>query len=611
MKTNLLYLILFACLFHNLATGQEITSLTDTYLKDGIPAHLYLWKSDSSPIDQSDYISRESKNNLIISGGSTRLELNRFYQNSAIAFDQHTTKVQLPCTVIGESIEKNKKISIGFWFNVNNIYKNYVIGYLGQENKDSVKFEIQLKNKKIRIKKRLFLDNKYVMPVIFETDFPLDYEGYVPTYNDIMNGFIYLCISSDMNSCRISVSRPGGRLYQRWIFTSLIDNVSSKDAFCFGRPVYDKTSDVIHSLDNIMIYNDYQTPEQTFNNYCLQSPLIPGLSYLIQNPHDLVLSPEKYNNKSDTYQENYIIWRKRNSPHTGAFSSDKWMAKYLSTTTSTGNNIVSISNSRSGAYIYNQTSSNYYYQLLYPAQDYPLRAGFKIEHSVNSEPTNLYKIDPGTPILEPSGHMRFELRHSPGFYIGSEGEYAYSDYPAGTDTNWRIIGVQKVCKGPQRQINTTLSKGLFVMFKNIGTGKYLDRITGPQYVYAALGDRKISSKNQRFYVYPASKSDCNIYIKYIITNMEGDFLSSYWGKQDQKENEYLIYYPQVFFFEFMYVKDDANNKPLYAIRASNDYGTYLIGARSDSYVYQASADVYTETGDVDDNFLWSIDILSN
>lgn len=80
-------------------------------------------------------------------------------------------------------------------------------------------------------------------------------------------------------------------------------------------------------------------------------------------------------------------------------------------------------------------------------------------------------------------------------------------------------------------------------------------------------------------------------------------------------DEYIVIHSQYFLWELVYVRTDGNDKPLYAIRARNDKGSYLLGYKESFgtnpyYLCQASAGAYTATGDVTDAFLWSIDVLA-
>ena len=178
---------------------------------------------------------------------------------------------------------------------------------------------------------------------------------------------------------------------------------------------------------------------------------------------------------------------------------------------------------------------------------------------------------------------------------------------------WRVIGAKKVYHGPETKLALTDATKKYVMIKNYQLNKYMDIYYGGKYYYLILKDRDLNSNNQKFLINSNGSTDYGIYKAFQIKALSGDKVSAYWGSTDQKDDEHIIIYNQDFNWELVYVKDDANNKPLYAIRANNGYGSYLLGYKSvmgtnPYYVCQASAGAYNEEGNVNDNFLWSIEV---
>lgn len=575
------------------------------------PYNLYLGafqsvKDEMHPDDESKHITIS---------GSTVNNLSRFYENSTLGFQHPSGYVKTPNLYNSMSME-DKGITISFWMKISDLKVNRSIGFIGTSyaQANGAKVDFAVIDKRIVVRKRTPFTQSPTLSPIISTDFTLDFEDIVPESGDVVNGFIYFSFASNDKLCRISASRPGGRAYTRLYYTSLTDILTEDDCFFIGRsPVSPNLFlDIPNAFDDMMIYNKYISTEDQLNAFYLQSPIYPGVSYAFGNIYNGLLMPEKADNTSTLFGNQYFVWTSKTIDN-GSLSYSRWFARMRqSPNTYGGYRGMSFLNAHSGGIVYEQNSSNYFYQLLTPATDYPYRAFFNQVRDLNllslyDPKPNLY---PGFPI----GQTVFQSNLGKDFYLGVESGYLYLSN-ASYKNNFRTLAASKVNRGAAREIYNIDQSEINVMIKNYGTNKYLDRHSGPSYYYVILKDRDVNSTTQKFKIIQNGKSDYNNNINYAFKSSTSNNISPYWGSGDQKEDEYLVFYNQNFNWEILYVKDDANNKPLYAIRANNERGSFIIGYKSimgsnPMYIIQTSTEAYDVQGNVMDNFLWSFDVLS-
>ena len=228
MRYNLCIVLILLESFIIRISAQEIFFSNEGRLHTLVPDHFYL----TSQEDYSDYITKDQTKSLLVKGG-TSLILSRFYENSTIGFQNPTGILQIPKVVISEAVNTpDKGLTISGWLKVNDTSDNISIGFWGTEssNDDGVKVDIALVDKKIVIRKKSRLQSNTISPIII-TDFTVDYEGIVPTGGDLTNGYFYFCIASDNKTSRVTLSRPGGRLYTRLYYVSLTDILTASDSF--------------------------------------------------------------------------------------------------------------------------------------------------------------------------------------------------------------------------------------------------------------------------------------------------------------------------------------------------------------------------------------------
>lgn len=604
-KKSLLFILFSACFYSLFA--QEIFTSDDGILTKLEPNHLYLAKLD----DYSDYITKDKSKSLIVSGSGTMAVLSRFYESSTLGFQSVLGRLQIPSTVIKESVtSQDKGITISGWLRINDLYTNTSIGFFGKAPiPEDVKVDIALVDKKIIVRKRCF---GKLCPII-KTDFTLNHDNLNPQRGDLTNGYFYFAISSDDKTCRITISQPGGRLFTRWYYVSLMDIISSEDSFFWGRSAYppNSTMNIPDTFDDIMVYTRNLKPEENLKAFYLQSPIYPGISYYFEAPDGYAPAPSDNRNLQPTFKSDYFKWF-QDSYKRGTFSSNKWFLKSVSKPTLISDTRMYFANARSGGNIYQQTGSYFVYQLLEPSSNYASRTQYDMRRQI--DPQNLY--DPNPKVSYNVGTYWMKSVHSPAYCLGWANRDMYLTEMEDAYT-WRIRGAKKVyARGAEQNLSIKDTKQQFIMLKNEGLQKYMDVYFGGEYNYLILKDKDESREQQRFMIYSDGSTDADTYKNVKIKSELGLLISPYWGKQDQKEDEYIILHTQDFNWEIVYCRDDANDKPLYTIRANNGYGSYLLGYHTSMgtnpyYVCQASANAYDADGNVQNNFLWSIEIHSS
>lgn len=608
MKTKIfIILLMIAGVCTTRVSAQEIFFSNDGKLSALTPSHFYLTAQE----DYSDYITKDATKAMKVSGSSTLLRLSRFYENSTIGFQGQTGILQIPKVVINEALyTPTKGLTISGWLKVEDYSSGISIGFFGKDisNANGVKIDIAMINKKIIIRKKSRLKASTISPII-TTDFTVDYDGTEPVGGDLTNGYFYFCIASDNQTCRVTMSRPGGRLFTRLYYVSLTDILTMDDSFFWGRSPASPNSvmNIPNAFDDVMVYNKYLSAEENLNAFYIQSPLYPGVSYLFEAPDGYTPAPENNRNDTQVFNSDYFKWF-NNLNYTGPFSCNRWFFREVNKPTATSDTRMYFSNARSGGNIYQPNSSYFLYQLLTPSKDYPLRTQYAIKRDIY--PANLYDPNPKTGYN--IGTYWFTSINAPDYTLGWANADMYLLHPTEASA-WRVKGAKKVYQGAETQLSLSDASKMYVMIKNHYLNKYMDIYFGGKYYYLILNDRDLNSNNQKFLIKPNSSSDSGIYKMFDIKSISGDRISAYWGETDQKDDEHIIIHSQPFGWELVYVKDDANNKPLYAIRANNGYGSYLLGYKdvlgtNPHYACQASAGAYTADGSVKDNFLWSIEV---
>lgn len=147
------------------------------------------------------------------------------------------------------------------------------------------------------------------------------------------------------------------------------------------------------------------------------------------------------------------------------------------------------------------------------------------------------------------------------------------------------------------------SQKLYVKFKNHQAQKYVDSTTEDGQNIATLSARDDTKKSQGFLL-AGNKQTENDGI--IIRSLENGDLSS-----DALSPETCMFTTTGGMeWEMIFMRNDKNDKPLYAIRPLKRNDARLLGATDSSNLILSSKDAYTENGEVKDSFLWSIDVLS-
>ncbi|RJK68102.1 hypothetical protein CMV60_05575 [Serratia marcescens] len=612
------------------ALSQEVFFKDQEYLYDLPPEHFYLYGQGEQFEISKDYITKDDKYSAIYNhpDAVVRKTGRNYHKDTSIGFTHEDAKLIIPDTVTKDIIDKDNGFTITGWFYISDISEDRTVAYIGSES--TAKIEILLHNRKLIVRKKSNLVTDRMVPVI-ETAFPLEIDGQIPVAGDITNGYFYLALSTDKNSTRVYLSRPGGRLYSQWFYFGLVGDISYQDKIYFGRsPSADETFKVMESYSNLMIYLNQLSSNDVLNAFYIQSPLYPGVSYRFTDSKLRDLTPTNWDNQSGKFDEDGpFIWRKLDRYYNGTLSSTRWFIE--SRTIGQSRFIpVNLRNARTGGYIYQKVGSNYYHQLLFPAENYPERTAFHME-KLEDNPTSLYTV---------SGqkHIKFWSAYEPAYWLGENSDYLYLDDNE-ENGRWGIRSAIKVYHGAESIIP---SQGHRVKLRNLselpgkdkGARMYMNMYSGSNYYYAKLDKYSVSNPDISnvvdFYLELKSRHDYGIYNKYSIRKV-GDYeqLQPYNGKTDKTNNDYVITYDNReskddFYWEMIKIdtpmldKKEVGDRNFYAIRASNGYGSFLLG-RKDSfcpggssicYVLKSGAGAYDSDGTPKRDFLWVIDYKS-
>ncbi|ENM2494912.1 TPA: hypothetical protein ACKQCE_002862 [Serratia marcescens] len=608
------------------ALSQEVFFRGQEHLEDVPPDHLYLHGQGSQFNMYGDFITKNADYNVKYTGSVYKKTGRNYHDGTSIGFINESAKLVIPSAVTRDIVNEKKGFTISGWFYASNIKEGRTIAYIGSD--DAAKVDIFLYRQKILIRKRSSIDKSQMMPVI-ETAFPLSYDDYSPVEGDITNGYFYLAIASDDKSTRVYLSRPGGRLYAQWFYFSLAENISRLDNIYFG-----SNPNLVHgykpmdAYSNIMIYKRALSPNETLNAFYLQSPLYPGVSYRFSNNNNLDLVPAQSDNQNGKFDEDgYYTWTKKEEGVNAPLSSTRWFVD--SRMKGSGKFIpVNLRNARTGGYVYQKSSSNYYYQLLYPAENYGDRTLFYME-KLEDDPKSLYSRNA-------QGNIKLWSAHDPRYWLGSNDNYLYLDDNE-KNGRWSIDSAIKVYHGddislPVRGYNVALRNLGGFSSDEKGARTYLNMYSGSSYYYAKLEKYSVSNPNishvMHFSFRWLAPSDYGIYRKYIFRGATGyGLLQPYYGQMDKSEDSYVITYKgkEDFYWEVITIGTDKLDKKkvgdrnFHAIRASNGYGSFLLGRKdsycpggtSTCYVLKSGAGAYDSDGTPKKDFLWVIDYIKS
>lgn len=608
------------------AFPQEVFFKDQEYLYDDPPAHLYLHGQGETFDITSDYITKDSKYALRYTHPNDVAKIvgRNYHKNSAVRVDDYDANIIIPSGVLSEAINNNHAFTISGWFYINDINTARAVFYLGNDSQRKV--DVLIYDRKIIVRKRSPFGGETMLPVI-ETAFPLEYDEYVPTAGDITNGYFYLALSTDANSTRVYLSRPGGRLYSQWFYFSLLDAVSGNDEIRFGRsPGMPNSFDSMDAYSNIMVYNKVLSPNDALNAFYLQSPLYPGISYRFVNDQQELVPAQSDNRNGEFDDDSYFRWRNVQSDVNGALSSVRWFidskekgaAKYVP---------VSLRNARTGGYVYQKTGTNYYEHLLFPAEQYVGRTTFYME-KLEDDPKTLYS-------RYGKGSIKFWSAHEPDYWLGKNDGYLYLDDNE-NNGRWSISSADKVYRGSDRELPI---RGHKVKLRNIGdyasqdkgARTYMNIYSGASYYYAKLDKYSVAapdiSKVVEYSLRWLAPSNYGVYNRYTLRALNNyGTVQSYYGKDDKTNNDYVIAYNEGtdYYWELLAIetqkvdKTKEGDRQVYAIRANNGYGAFLLGRKDGycpggtkiCYVLKSGAGAFDSDGTPKKDFLWIIDYIS-
>lgn len=146
------------------------------------------------------------------------------------------------------------------------------------------------------------------------------------------------------------------------------------------------------------------------------------------------------------------------------------------------------------------------------------------------------------------------------------------------------------------------SQNLYVKLKNHQTQRYIDLTTEDGQRIAILSARNDKEKSQGFLL--ANKKQIG-HDGIVIRSLESGDLSP----KSQTSEACIFTKTEGAEWEMIFIRNDKNDKPLYAIRPLKDNNARLLGAIDSPNLILSSKDAYTANGEVKDSFLWSIDVL--
>lgn len=535
-----------------------------------------------------------------ITGSATGKAKDRFdVEQGALEFSSYNHVVAIPAKVTGDIVSNNQGFSISFWVKI--AYPTQPCDIFQVRDNSGARLgnviSLRLKDGYLQVLKYSTYAKKLVVmgQARYKVSLRNDNSGGDISPNGdtyergngeaYARGFIFVCITSDQYATRLYYSRPGGKLYANYFWFGLTDVLKSQDDIVFGRESGAKT---IECLDDIMVYKQPLTPEQTLNHFLLQSPPYPGRTYIVKAYDNSCMIPDLSN--SYGYGGGYI--KVMPDDVNGIYGFSRW---YMSLT-DPGNQMRFINaHSMNRIARWNRKTGNYYYQENAVYND--IRDKFRIERISDGNYNRL--LDPGIaqyhfPVVEYEKE-KYQLG------INEDDLYLQNGYQK--DTRWRVTGSFK--SSVRDNFSTGSEKIIYI--KNYGSKRGMGLYWGGANYY-------LIEKNdifEPFYLLKKAPAYDNISFKY----GQEDYCISNTAKtghlhpSSDAGDGSKIYMEKsgCYNWQLAYVKDDPNGKPLYLIRANNGIGApVLVGNVGDNqYIVQHQI---SENGDFPDHFLWSVNV---
>ncbi|WP_312390345.1 hypothetical protein [Chryseobacterium sp.] len=588
------FTILIVLFFAVNSTAQEVFFKDNTTrLKAIAPSYYYPFKNGSR---FQEFITKNTANNMRLLGSATEISApDRFTNNGeALGMNGNSGYISPPDVIFNEMIN-NKVVNMSFWVKYtdevyNGTKEGVILKIAPKATGSSSKLYVAIKEGKfIMYAMRPKVTGGEVLVPVIKVDFPLDW-GNEKMGSDT-NGFIYISINAigkDVKKTLISFGRPGGRLYCRSYYMYPFENINTQNdtLLMFGGKL---GGDQVKAdrIDDIMFFtkNDYTnrilTPEEVLNNFYLQSPLYEGVSYQMQTSRSTLILGSNHHAGDDLKEEWLAFWVSPASFSPFSYSCFKVIQKadnksfYKFSSMKMGGEFARSTNN----YIYMSTSgSNEYYKYIRDVSD----------------PTSMYSLSVQNFSLQDEGKRG--LLQS---YFSEGKSWLVFDSPPSDKSKslFNISAAIKVFRGSERMWEGKI--GLRLHGKNFQIGRRARYNSAPRWDYV-----NFTNSHQDFVM---KNSYHGAYIKSTFSSVWGERnFRRYNGASDMSEGSYFISSNESpTNFEFIYVKEDVNGKPLYMMTTSDDNAMFKLG-RGDS-IKQVYKNALNVDGTVPDDLLWSLE----
>lgn len=577
--------------FDNTATGNytvntQVANLYDLTLGNSS------WQNDFKNPSNSAYT---------LQGNAITVTSDRFANPSqALSFNGYQNLI-IPPAVVKDIVSNNKGFSLSAWIKVPENGKDcQILSFTNPSNGNREDIQLRMKDGYFQILRYSAVAQKKV--VMGQARYKISYkndntnEEIFPGPDEYGAGYIYFMLSSDKNATRLYFSRPGGRLYANYFWFGLSDVLSNNHNITFGT-VNHQQGAIINAVDDIMVYKEMLTPELANNHFLVQSPLYPSRSYIVRNYQNKPIAPE-----GNTYTNGYIKSIGSFNPYEGIYSGARWFLPTKRASNRKG--LIHFLNAKSFKPIsrWNANSGNYFYQ---ENADYGSERQLFEPNHITGNPNNL--ID----FKQNSFTFLVNEYRSNNYQLGMNGNDVYLQNANKPDDNWSIQG--SFNSVVRERFTTVGKKG--IRFTNFGTKQsmYFYNSSGSKYYlyqdpnkYEAMsleakengfssGDYKYGFEDYTFYNSPQSSA-----------------LSLTDGKKSTTNQGYLwLDSSSPASFQFCFVKNDPNGKPLYLIRITNGYGAYVLipNYMTGGYTYVTQNSVNEDGPSFPDNYLWSANVI--
>lgn len=507
--------------------------------------------------------------------------------------------IHLPKKVYDETISKTGQFSISFWMAISEYNHPTEILTVSVNHMDKIKLKVSTDGY-LQIYK---YSDHILRPTLFgQTRYPLSFNNISPTAGGIDNGYIFVTLTADKTSTRIFYSRPGGKLYSNYFWFGLSDilpaNADDAEIIFGSRDLIGVKS--MDRLDDIILYDVMLTPEIVSDHFLVQSNFHPFRSYIIKSFDTKPLSVSR-DDLEDGYGSGFIFLQ---VPYDNIQqnSFERWYMPIVDKTAESNKYRTRFMNAKTMKRIsrWNAGTGNYYYQTA--DDDEGIKDLFYARH----------KSDPKY-ISRPSNEYVYKFHvveyESDNYMLGINDNELYLQYPDYEDTNWKITGSFKTAV---REDFIGAAEKRKIRIQNAAK-------TGHMAIYeSSANDYLVEDKSayEEFYIYRAKpiynevSSDYNYY-DYYLSNLTGSgWVSAKGGTTDTESNGYVTLESQRFAWQFIYIKDDKNGKPLYVIRANNGVGARILYVNwIDGNLRYITQNISASEGDFPDEYLWNINVI--